>query len=293
MRNGSYKVQINLKDGCIADAQCSCPSGIVNCHHIATLALHTHYNLSSTDSACSWSLRKSSSTVDVKTISEIYGSFECPDINVTEQDFSCFQKSLTNLSFPTGLSWLLQPEPDPVKCPTILIEAIHNILLDKQCTDLVKTKDFPKLKLYFFQKCVINEFLIQQIANDTIGRHKNNLWFTYRKNRLTASHFGQILASCRKNRFPKSLFKSLDNNKDLNGLHAIQWGITNESCGIDILQQEEVEVLPTGLWLYNNGFLGASPDGLVNTNHIVEVKCPWKFRNNILSTEIENDHSYI
>ncbi|KAL4142243.1 hypothetical protein QTP88_004738 [Uroleucon formosanum] len=46
-------------------------------------------------------------------------------------------------------------------------------------------------------------------------------------------------------------------------------------------------------WLYNNGYLGASPDGLFGTNHIVEVKCPWKFRNKVLSTEIENDHSYI
>lgn len=47
------------------------------------------------------------------------------------------------------------------------------------------------------------------------------------------------------------------------------------------------------MWLSNNGFLGASPDGLVGMNHIVEVKCPWKFRNKVLSTEIENDHSYI
>lgn len=88
--------------------------------------------------------------------------------------------------------------------------------------------------------------------------------------------------------------KSLNNDTNLNGVHAIQWGITNESCGINILKQEEtIEVIPTGLWLSNNGFLGASPDGLVGMNHIVEVKCPWKFRNKVLSTEIENDHSYI
>lgn len=43
----------------------------------------------------------------------------------------------------------------------------------------------------------------------------------------------------------------------------------------------------------NNDFLGASQDGLVNRNHSVEVKSPWKYKNNILSTEIENHHSYI
>jgi len=293
MKNGSYKVQLYLKDGCLSDAQCSCPRGIV-CHHIATLALHTHYNISSTDTACSWSFRKSSSTEDIKTISDIYGKFECPDVNVSEKDISCFQQTLTNLSFPTGFSWLFKPEPDPVKLPTVLIEAIRSILLNKQCKDLVKSKDFCKFKTYFLTKCSITDALVLQIVNDTVGQHKNNLWFTYRKNRLTASHFGKVLACCKRNKFPNSLYKSLNNDTNLNGVHAIQWGITNESCGINILEQEEtVSVIPTGLWLSNNGFLGASPDGLVGTNHIVEVKCPWKFRNKVLSTEIENDHSYI
>jgi len=106
---------VHLKDGCLSDAQCSCPRGIV-CHYIATLPLHTHYN-------------KVPQTL--KTISDIYGNFECPDINVSEKDFSCSQQTLANLSFPTGFSWLFKPEPDPVKLPTVLIEAIHNFLLDK------------------------------------------------------------------------------------------------------------------------------------------------------------------
>lgn len=162
MKNGSYKVQLNLKDGCLSDAQCSCPRGIV-CHHIATLALHTHYNISSTDTACSWSYRKSSLTEDIKTISDIYSSFECPNVNVPEKDFSCFQQTLANLSFPTGFSWLFKPEPDPEKPPTILIEAIRN-LLDKQCKDLVKSKDFTKLKTYFLEKSVITDDLVLQIV---------------------------------------------------------------------------------------------------------------------------------
>lgn len=113
-------------------------------------------------------------------------------------------------------------------------------------------------------------------------------------NRLTASHFGHILFSCQKHKFSKFFFKSLQNNTNLSGVHAIQWGITNEISGIEVLEQEQnVNVVSTGLWLSNNGYLGASPDGLVNSEHTVEIKCPWKCKNKILHTEHKKDHSYI
>ncbi|KAL4104164.1 hypothetical protein QTP88_019476 [Uroleucon formosanum] len=71
---------------------------------------------------------------------------------------------------------------------------------------------------------------------------------------------------------PNSLYKSLNNDTNLNGVHAIQWSITNESCGINILKQEEtVSVISIGLWLSNNGFHEASPDEndhiLINKQH--------------------------
>lgn len=86
----------------------------------------------------------------------------------------------------------------------------------------------------------------------------------------------------------------LENNTNLTNVHAIQWRISNENCGIEILKREEnVEVISTGIWLSNSGFLGASPDRLIGTDKIIEVKCLWKFRNKNLVAEIENDHSYI
>ncbi|XP_008184002.1 uncharacterized protein LOC103309687 [Acyrthosiphon pisum] len=109
---------------------------------------------------------------------------------------------------------------------------------------------------------------------------------------LLTCHFGKVLAAFKKDKFSKSLFKSLSNN--LSGTHSIQWGISNESSAIDVLKQEEnVEVTPTGLWLSNSGLLGALPDGLVGSNYTVEVKCPWKYRNKNLIAEIDVDHTYI
>ncbi|KAG5862492.1 hypothetical protein JTB14_002915 [Gonioctena quinquepunctata] len=55
---------------------------------------------------------------------------------------------------------------------------------------------------------------------------------------------------------------------------------------------DNMDIIPTGLWLDESGFLGASPDGLCG-DAIVEVKCPYKFRAVSLSEALRNDKSYI
>jgi len=70
--------------------------------------------------------------------------------------------------------------------------------------------------------------------------------------------------------------------------------LTNETSGINVLEQEQnVNVVSTGLWLLNNGVLGASPDGFVNSEYIVEIKCPWKYRNKSLDVELAKDLNYL
>lgn len=67
----------------------------------------------------------------------------------------------------------------------------------------------------------------------------------------------------------------------LDGAKAIQWGRTQESTA-----PEEAESLlgrqiqKSGIWLDKCGFLGASLDGIVNDDDIVEVKCSYKYRDN-------------
>jgi len=85
MRNDPYNVKLFVKDGFIADALCSCHRGTLICHHIAALAIYTHYNLSSTDTACSWSVRKSNSLVEIKT-KQIHNCMPCPDVSVSSVD---------------------------------------------------------------------------------------------------------------------------------------------------------------------------------------------------------------
>lgn len=58
------------------------------------------------------------------------------------------------------------------------------------------------------------------------------------------------------------------------------WGVTNEAEAIKTFTAEtNLEVVETGVWLDKSGFLGASPDGLVGEDHVLEVKCSYTFRN--------------
>ena len=100
MKNDLYKVSLLLNDGNITDAQCSCPRGAVICHHMAALSLYTHYNLSSTDKACSWSVRQPLVTDNVKSIKDMYGTYNSTGTSLAEVDFENFKKSLSDLSVP-------------------------------------------------------------------------------------------------------------------------------------------------------------------------------------------------
>ncbi|KAE9522214.1 hypothetical protein AGLY_017396 [Aphis glycines] len=210
---------------------------------------------------------------------------------IAEVDFGNFKNTISNLSVPVGFTWLLKPEPK-VEEAKFVLSSIKSSVQD--CKNFIKNNDFEAIKLYLQSELYIPDNIVGQIAKDTIGQSENPLWVEYRKSRITASKFGAILAACKRGKFPKSLFKSLENNANIQGIYAVQGGVSNEINSIKVLEENEnVKVVPTGLWLSNNGFLGASPDGLVNYNYIVEVKCPWKYRNKNLETEIEKNLNYI
>lgn len=79
---------------------------------------------------------------------------------------------------------------------------------------------------------------------------------------------------------------------NLDGVKSIQWGVTHEATAIEEFEtNEEKKVTPTGLWLHECGFLGASPDGFVGDDEIIEIKCPFSHRNSSFD-ELKNDRKY-
>lgn len=113
----------------------------------------------------------------------------------------------------------------------------------------------------------------EKLEQDTIGQHNNSLWEEKRKNRLTASKFGQIVK--RKDHTPcHNLVKNLLYPKNLNSA-AVVFGRLHEKEAISKYEEEHnVVVKECGLFIDNvYPFLGASPDGLVGDEGLVEVKC--------------------
>lgn len=49
-----------------------------------------------------------------------------------------------------------------------------------------------------------------------------------------------------------------------------------------------MEVSPIGFWLEECGYLGASPDGTVGEDALIEVKCPFKYKSVSLENALRN-----
>nr|CAH7712585.1 unnamed protein product [Callosobruchus chinensis] len=121
----------------------------------------------------------------------------------------------------------------------------------------------------------------------TKGQSANDMWLVVRKNRLTSSNFGTVLAASRRNKHPPSLSRKLTESYTLDGIKAIQWGKEHEANGVRVLEEKYgLKVQPTGIWLHTCAFLGGSPDGLIEDYGIVEVKCHFKHQE---STSLIND----
>jgi hypothetical protein len=114
--------------------------------------------------------------------------------------------------------------------------------------------------------------------------------FKYREFVLTASNFGLVLKAISRKSYPASLYKTLLTKVNLNGVAAVRWGINNEQNAVNqFVLLTEMEVHQTGTHLFPNGILGASPDGLVGDDAVLEVKCPYKESTSNFLESAKND----
>ncbi|KAH7959070.1 hypothetical protein HPB49_008019 [Dermacentor silvarum] len=114
------------------------------------------------------------------------------------------------------------------------------------------------------------------IEAETRGQASSHEWHEQRKLRLTASNFHAVCT--RKDSTPcDALVKRLLHPKSFT-TSATEHGKQHESVALQLYATEnETVIQPCGLFVdLEHGFLAASPDGLVGTDRIVEVKCPLK-----------------
>jgi len=102
-------------------------------------------------------------------------------------------------------------------------------------------------------------------------------WHRARRGRLTASNFATI-AGCSPYASPQSYWELITGRIEIEReSHDIDRGVRLEPVALNWYKNmfPESSVIETGLWVSDSvPYLGASPDGLVSHDGILEIKCP-------------------
>lgn len=115
----------------------------------------------------------------------------------------------------------------------------------------------------------------EKIQLSTINQRDSDDWIELRKNMITASNFGLVVKR-RENTSKAKLVENILYKSNLSHIAAIAHGVDNEHLALQQLAiQENVTIRPCGLFVDPEyPFIGASPDGLIDQDSIVEIKCP-------------------
>ncbi|PFX18644.1 Alkaline nuclease [Stylophora pistillata] len=259
----------------IKTTECECPRGACKCSHAAALFIHGIYHLSRADVECQWRKRKSHTSLSNQAVSELFPPpkrYCALSRAPTHAGRSTLYEDLKNYRNFTGLCWLLSPEP-PVasKLPMPSIEEI--IYSDEFPSSNRNSRAVGLFGLQFQAR----RGKIVRISEITVGQRNNPAWPIARRGRLTASNFGSILHA---KRITPSLLKRLLGEYDLLRVKAIQWGVDNEGEAIRAFTLRTGKTIKeTGIWFDSSGILGSFPDGIVDDETILEVKCPYTERN--------------
>jgi hypothetical protein len=120
----------------------------------------------------------------------------------------------------------------------------------------------------------LNPDSIKILERSTVGQAKNELWCIERRSRITASNCGRVFtfADWRDN---TSILKPLLYPVDLSKIAHIKNGINREPEARELYQSITGKIVEEcGLFVHSvRGYLGASPDGLIGEDGILEIKC--------------------
>lgn len=259
----------------IKSTECECPRGAFKCSHAAALFIHGIHNLSRTDVECQWRKRKSNTSLSTQAVTEMFPppkKYSALSRKPTQADRSALYEDLKEYGRFTGLCWLISPEPrlaNQLPFPTI-----EEIIFSEEFLQAIGRQQQLD--------CLVRRSRLQQadiisISEVTVGQRDNPAWFLARRGRLTASNFGSVLKA---KRITPSLLKRLLGEYDLSRVKAVQWGVNNEEEAIKAFTLKTgLAVKETGIWFHSSGILGASPDGIIDEETVLEVKCPYTERN--------------
>ena len=129
----------------------------------------------------------------------------------------------------------------------------------------------------------------EQISNleaETRGQAKSKMWLKARLNHITASHFGEICkATVRKDM--EALAKRLVKPQKRINAPSLKHGRKYESVAVEKYEKMYgITTQPCGLFVSQEyPMLAASPDGVVDKDTLLEVKCPYGSINKLTNPE--------
>lgn len=127
-------------------------------------------------------------------------------------------------------------------------------------------------------------------------------WFEARKGKVTASMAGAILGldpNCSRSEAMRRMVRDAEGaEREFKGNIATQWGQMHEQeAREEFSYLTRLEVTPASFCVHSvHDWLGASPDGFIGDNVLLEIKCPYGLRNHDapvpFKTVAEQPHYY-
>lgn len=188
-----------------------------------------------------------------------------------------------------GLKFLLAPEP--AEDLTLNENKSSDFPFLKFAEDVIRSDGFQKSSnklAYLREHLGISFENICKLADKTSKQATDPVWIRAHMCRLTSSNFGKIFQNIESNRKNVTLLRDLLNPRNLDGIKAVMWGRTHEPTAKEAFTKEMgLFIKKTGIWLHESGLLGASPDGFVGDDAVLECKCPYSLRNKNLHVVLD------
>ncbi|CAG5042070.1 unnamed protein product [Parnassius apollo] len=161
------------------------------------------------------------------------------------------------------------------------------ILDSANMQDVIHDHDYLPFPLH--HQLILNKISVtpdsaKEIEKKTKNQTKTKLWHTERSFRVTASRVGEICKFTAKKDQEKYAQSLICNKKIVST--ALEWGKSMETTAIEAYEGKTgKKVERCGLYVsVQYPFIGASPDGLIGDNKILEVKCPYSIKDEMIGS---------
>lgn len=140
---------------------------------------------------------------------------------------------------------------------------------------------------WFLDKISVRNITKQEISNiekKTRGQSKAKDWFHDREIRLTSSNFGRICKLTDRTNVKELVSSFMSPNNNINS-KALQHGLTCEKVAIERFEQENnTSTQACGMFVSkSHPYLAASPDAIMDDETLLEVKCPFSSRDQVIN----------